>query len=122
VKPHADHVDVQYAGFPGELYFIPMYCVIVQLYATSFMAALNMRPRLRQHLQCTYGDEDAQSSKDSLPIAFSTRMQTQMQAETQMQMQMQVFKLEMLEETRTPSTPTPSPNTTPTKQKSFGRM
>jgi hypothetical protein len=39
---------IQYLVYPDHIYVVPMYCVIVQLYGNSFMAALNMRPYLRQ--------------------------------------------------------------------------
>jgi hypothetical protein len=43
---------IQYLVYPDHIYVVPMYCVIVQLYGNSFMAALNMRPYLRQ-TSCT---------------------------------------------------------------------
>jgi hypothetical protein len=50
-----------------HFYLVPMYCVIVQLYANSFMASLNMRPYLRQHHHTT--TEDAYQSNGSQPAS-----------------------------------------------------
>jgi hypothetical protein len=67
VSAHAFHSNLQYAILPMYMYLVPMYCVIVQLYANSFMASLNMRPYLRQHHHTTI--EDIYLSNSNLPTS-----------------------------------------------------
>jgi hypothetical protein len=68
---HTCYSNLQYAILPMHFYLVPMYCVIVQLYANSFMASLNMRPYLRQHHHTD--TEDTYQSNSSLPTSPSPR-------------------------------------------------